>query len=35
MDPTEIPMLEVNGEKTERQAERKNQYLATIAGKKL
>lgn len=37
MDPTEVPMLIINGEKyekTEVTAETKNQYLATVTGKK-
>lgn len=33
MDPTEVPMLTINGEKQEVAAEKKNQYLATVAGK--
>lgn len=34
MDPTEVPMLTINGEnKTEVVAEKKNQYLATVAGR--
>lgn len=34
MDPTEVPMLNINGEKPEVAAEKKNQYLATVAGKR-
>lgn len=36
MEPreVEVPMLDVKGEKPEVAAEKKNQYLATIAGKK-
>lgn len=32
MDPTEIPMLELEGGKPRKEAERRNQYLATTAG---
>lgn len=39
MDPTEVPMLKLNingddEEKAEVVADKKNQYLATVAGKK-